>query len=75
MSAVTYHGSYAPTAETAAAPRKKGLFARIVDAMMEARMRQAARLVDVHLGYLPDDLRRRYEHATKESQQELPFGR
>lgn len=75
MSAVTYHGSYAPTAETAAAPRKKGLFARIFDAMMEARMRQAARLVEAHLGYLPEDVRQRYQRAVTNAQQELPFGR
>lgn len=75
MSAVTYHGGYAPTAETAAAPAKRGLFARILDAMMEARMRQAAREVELHLGYLPEDVRQRYQRAVKGAQPELPFGR
>lgn len=65
MSAVTYHGSFAPTAETAATPAKKGLFSRILDAMMEARMRQANRLVEIHLGYLPDDIRQRYQRAVE----------
>ena len=75
MSAVTYHESFAPTAETAAAPPKKDLFARIMDAMIEARMRQAAHQIEIHLGYMPDDLRQRHGRAVKESQQELPFGR
>ncbi len=67
MSAVTYHGGYAPAAETAAAPRKKGLFGRILDHMIEARMREATRRIELHLGYLPEDLRRSYERAAKRS--------
>jgi hypothetical protein len=74
MSAVTYHGGYAPTAETAAKPAKKGLFARIMDALIEARMREAARQIAMYRGYLPEDLRARYDRAVKE-QPELPFGR
>jgi hypothetical protein len=65
MSAVTYHGGYAPTAETGAKPRKKGLFARILDYIIEARTRQAARQVEMYLGYLPEDLRRHYLGAAK----------
>lgn len=72
MSAVTYGESYGRAAE-AATPRK-GWFARFVDHVIEARMRQAAREVEVHLGYLPDGLRRGHRDMV-ESQQELPFGR
>ncbi len=76
MSAVTYRGSDAPTADTAAAPRKSGLFARMLDRLMEARMREAARQIEMHVGYLPEDLRERYARvAGKGVQQELPFGR
>lgn len=60
MSAVTYHGGYAPTAAT---PAKKGLLARILDHIIEARMRQAVHQVEMHLGYLPEDLRRRYKSS------------
>jgi len=58
MSAVTYGERYAPAAE-AAAPRK-GWFARFMDRVIEARMAQAAREVELYLGYLPDELRRRH---------------
>lgn len=75
MSAVTYHRDYTPTAGLAAAPRNKGLFARIVHRIMEARMQQAAREIERHLGYLPEDVRRRYHRAVKEAQRELPFDR
>jgi hypothetical protein len=74
MSAVTYRGCYTPTADTAAAPRKKGLLARFLDNLIEARMRQAAREVERHLNYLPEDLRRRYQRTAEDGQQELPFG-
>lgn len=75
MSAVTYRGSYASTAEAAAAPRTKGRLARFLDIIIEARMRQTAREIERHLGYLPEDLRRRYLNAVKDGQRELPFDR
>jgi hypothetical protein len=42
-----------PAARTAA---KKGLFARFVDAMIEARMRQAMREIAHHRHLLPDHM-------------------
>lgn len=64
MSAVTYGESYAP----AAMPRKKGWFARVLDHMIEARMQQAARQVEMHLGYLPEELRQRHRQMVKYGQ-------
>lgn len=58
MSAVTYGESYVRAAAKAATPRKKGRFARFLDRVIEVRMRQAAREVEVYLGYLPKGLDR-----------------
>ena len=73
MSAVTYGESYAPSAKEAA-PRKSW-FARFMDHVIEARMAQAAREVELHLGYLPEELRRRHRRMVKTGQLEMPFGR
>lgn len=65
MSAVTYRDSYVPAAEAVAAPRKKGLFARMLDALIEARTQQAAREIELYFGRLPEGLRRDYEALRK----------
>jgi hypothetical protein len=46
-----------PIAEAPAAP-KKGLFARFVEAMMAARMRQAMREIEHHKHLVPEDIRK-----------------
>jgi hypothetical protein len=73
MSAVTYGESYTPAAK-AAAPRK-GWFARFIDHVIEARMAQAAREVELHLGYLPEGLRRPHHNTLKSGQSDMPFSR
>jgi hypothetical protein len=55
---------------------KKGLFARMFDAMVEARMRQAVREIAHHRHLLPEDLLKKcgYE-ATLENDGAYPFTR
>ena len=58
-----------------AAPTKKGLFARILEAVVEARLRQAERQIRAHLGVIPPsvlaDAGIRATHGAKK----LPFVR
>ncbi len=78
MVAVTYGVARVPDTETAApeqttAPRK-GFFARMLDAMIEARMQQARREIAMHVRYLPytfDEPKSRLVKADKEN---MPFG-
>ena len=58
MSAVTYGETYVAADAKAAAPRR-GFFARMMDRLIEVRMQQAAREVELHLGYLPVAMDRR----------------
>ena len=74
MTAVTFH---TPTAfpETRTAP-KKGLFARWLDAMVEARMRQAVREIAHRRHLVPEDLLKRYGYAaTLQNDSAYPFTR
>ncbi len=73
MSSVTFGESYVPAAEPAAA--RKGWFARFLDRVIEVRMQQAAREVELHLGYLPYEFGRRGDLAVKADRKDLPFGR
>jgi hypothetical protein len=77
MTAVTYDlRNAAATAKAAApaAPAKKGFWARVLDAMIESRMRQAEREIRMHGIAIPADwytangLRATYKDADK-----LPF--
>ncbi len=74
MSSLTYGESYVPTAAKAASPRK-GWFTRFVDHVVEVRMQQAAREVELHLGYLPHEFGRRGERVVKTDRKDLPLGR
>ena len=71
MVAVTYGtAQIAATSPAAKAqPKGKGFFARLMDAMIEARMRQAYRELAMHqhLMWKPD--------VTPVESKELPFGR
>ena len=58
MSAVTYGETYVAAGSKAETPRK-GFFARMMDRLIEVRMQQAAREVELHLGYLPAAMDRR----------------
>jgi hypothetical protein len=75
MATLTYDvGAAARAVETAAPATKKGFWARVLDAMIEARMRQAERQIRQHLHLVPEDVltksgfRASYKDADK-----LPF--
>ena len=55
---------------------KKGLFARMFDAMVEARMRQALREIAHRPHLLPEDLLKKYGYAaTLKNDSAYPFTR
>jgi hypothetical protein len=71
MVAVTYGSARIATSSAAKAqPKGKGFFARLLDAMLEARMQQARR----ELAFHPHLIVWARDHQPVESQ-ELPFGR
>ncbi len=81
MVAVTYGVARVPAAEPAAktgrakavAPRKRW-FARLIDAMVEARMEQARREIRMHTGLLPYTLDERGNRLVKTNSGDMPFG-
>lgn len=76
MNALTYD-LRAGSAKSPAAPAEKpakGFFARILDAMIEARMREARRQIRIHIRHLPEDVLKRAGYtATYRGADELPF--
>jgi hypothetical protein len=74
MTALTYDLRKAAATTTAAPPAKKGFWARALDALIEARMRQAEREIRLHAHLLPASalrdlgLKANYKDADK-----LPF--
>lgn len=78
MVAVTYGIARVPIAKTAdraptAAPRKSW-FARVMDALIEARMAQARREIRRHIHLLPYTLDERGNRLVKTSTEDMPFG-
>jgi hypothetical protein len=77
MNALTYEMRSAAAAVTAAAPRKtatKTIWARIWDALVEARMRQAEREIRMHIHLVPADvLRESGFYANYKTAEKLPF--
>ena len=73
MVAVTYGSARvsAAPAVAKAAPKGKGFFARFMDALIEARLRQAYREIALHQ-HLAEGWKRDIEPV---EQSELPFGR
>jgi hypothetical protein len=83
MVAVTYGVARVPAVESAkgiksieradcAAPRKSW-FARLLDAMIEARMQQAQREIKMHLHLLPYSLDERGNRLVKPGANDMPF--
>ena len=66
-----------PTRLSAAQSKpKKGLLARVFDAMVEARMRQAVREIAHHRHLVPEDLLKKYGYtATQDNDSVYPFTR
>jgi hypothetical protein len=75
MVAVTY-GTRVPVSEapvTTSAARKS-FFARVMDALIEARMRQARREIARHVAMLPYRLDERGNRLVKIGKTEMPLG-
>jgi hypothetical protein len=76
MSTVTYDATPAATAEPAIdAPARKGLMARILDRLIEARMQQAMNELRRHGLKLPRELDPPSWKVGDRSEQSLPFVR
>ena len=81
MVAVTYGVSRVPGTKRAAkakraeqaAPRKS-LFARALDALIEARMQQARREIARHIHLMPYSLDERGNRLVKTGSKDMPFG-
>jgi hypothetical protein len=73
MVAVTYDVGRAAAGKAERAPRK-GLFARFMDALIEARLQQARREIALHLDLLPYSLDERKNRLLKTGSQDMPFG-
>ena len=73
MSAVTY--ARMPAAAARETAPRKGLLARLLDRLIEARMEQARREIKLHLSYLPYSLDNPDDRLVKSAAQEMPFGR
>ena len=56
MTALTYDLRKAAATTKAAKPVKKGFWARVLDALIEARMRQAEREIRLHRHLIPANL-------------------
>jgi hypothetical protein len=74
MTATTFHTPSAfPEAQS---ERKPGFFARLFDAMAEARMRQAMRELAMHRHLAPEDLLKKHGYAaTLSDDSAYPFTR
>jgi hypothetical protein len=73
MATLTFSPALAPAAKTAVKP-EKGFWARVLERIIEARMRQVEREIRMHLHYVP---RKTLEEAgyfsRLSSDRELPF--
>jgi hypothetical protein len=74
MTALTYDLRKAAATTKAASPAKKGFWARTLDALIEARMRQAEREIRLHRHLLPASaLRELGLNASYKDAGKLPF--
>ena len=73
MVAVTYGRTVASPAAVAA-PKSKGFFARLLAALIEARMQAAYREIRLHRHLLPAELELKGDRLTRRNEEELPFG-
>ena len=78
MVAVTYGDARlapaAPPARAKAAVPQKGWFARIMDALVEARMEQARREIRMHTQLLPYGFDERGNRLVRIGSGDMPFG-
>jgi hypothetical protein len=81
MVAVTYGVARVPAAQAAAktgradaAVPRKNWFARVMDALIEARMQQARREIRMHTALLPYTFDERGNRLVKSGSGNMPFG-
>lgn len=73
MTAVTFSPTLTPAAKAAAKPQK-GFWARVVDRIIEARMRQVEREIRLHLHHIPTKTLEEAGYFSRLSaDRELPF--
>jgi hypothetical protein len=64
----------APTARAAAVAPRKRWYARLMEALIEARTQQAKREIARHIHLLPYSLDERGNRIVKTGPQDMPFG-
>jgi len=79
MTAITYGATGAAISTSAAAvaapANRKGFWARVYDAFVQAQMRRAIREIKLHQHLLPADLEIAGNKITYRSEDQLPFVR
>jgi hypothetical protein len=74
MAVTTYHPEIAATPAAATKAAGKGFWARVLERIVEARMRQVERELRVHLNYIPRAALEEAGYSSKQSAaRELPF--
>ena len=74
MVAVTYIARRGAVPHKESAEKRKGLFARLLDALVESRLKAVRREIALHSHLLPHDLENFGDRLTPRSEDELPFG-
>jgi hypothetical protein len=70
----TYSTTYGTSSGVADAPKRKGLFHRFLDRLIEARMRRADEFIRQHSHLIPRDLEQQAGwRLTERSEDSLPF--
>ena len=70
----TFSPGYGTTSGAAAPPKRKGLFQRFLDRLIEARMRQAEEFIRQHSHLLPREFEEQAGwRITERSEDSLPF--
>jgi hypothetical protein len=73
MTAVTFSPALTPAAKAAAKPQK-GFWARVLERIIEARMRQVEREIRMHLAHVPAKTLEEAGYFPRQSaDRELPF--
>jgi hypothetical protein len=75
MTAITYGAHARIETPAKAAPAAKGLLRRFYDALIEARLAQAQRELELHRHLLPGEYEIAAEKLNSKSEDSLPFAR
>ena len=69
----TFSPGYGTISGAATTPKRKGLFQRFFDRLIEARMRRADAFIRQHSHLIPRDLEQAGWRLTERSEDSLPF--